>query len=215
MDWVTSPSSEIADDLMAVRMGMHHRLQTKRGAPGEERIIDWVTFDTNATWFPDADRDNAGAAIGLIDYDFQWFLGDRVSILSDGYADTFGDALQTASIGLLINRPRTGNFDLGFRAATGLFEAQVLNSTINYRMSPKWIGSVSSSIDFGPTGNIGQSIGFTRIGESLITTVGANVDESKGTVGAHFLVEPRFLPNLNITRKTGIEIPPVGAFGLE
>ena len=48
-DWVTSPSSEIVDDLAAVRLGMHHRLQTKRGAPGEEHIVDWVTFDTNVT----------------------------------------------------------------------------------------------------------------------------------------------------------------------
>jgi hypothetical protein len=214
-DWVTSPSSEIADDLLALRLGMHHRLQTKRGAPGQERIIDWLTFDANATVFPDADRDNFGQEVGLLDYDFQWFLGDRFSILSDGYADTFGDSLKTASIGLLVNRPRTGNFYVGFRGAGGLFEAYVLNTTINYRMSPKWIGSVGSSIDFGPTGNIGQYIAFTRIGESLITTVGANVDESKGTVGAHFLIEPRFLPNLQITRKTGIEIPPVGAFGLE
>jgi hypothetical protein len=29
------------------------------------------------------------------------------------------------------------------------------------------------------------------------------------------LVEPRFLPTLNVTRKTGIEVPPAGAFGLE
>jgi hypothetical protein len=214
-DWVSSPSSEIADDLLALRTGMHHRLQTKRGAPGEERIIDWVTFDADATWFPNANRDNAGAAVGLLNYDFHWFLGDRFSILSDGYADTFGDALKTASIGLLINRPRTGNFYLGFRAATGLFEADVVTATVNYRMSQKWIGSVSSSVDFGPTGNIGQNVSFTRIGESLITTVGANVDESKGTVGAHFLIEPRFLPNLQATKKTGIEIPPVGASSLE
>ena len=53
--WVTSPSTEIADDLTAVRMGMRHRLQTKRGPLGEERIIDWLTFDSNATWFPDGE----------------------------------------------------------------------------------------------------------------------------------------------------------------
>ena len=50
--WVTSPSTEIADDLAAVRLGMRHRLQTKRGPLGEERIVDWITFDSNATWFP-------------------------------------------------------------------------------------------------------------------------------------------------------------------
>ncbi len=213
-DWVTSPSSEIAEDLAALRMGMHHRLQTKHGAPGEERIVDWITFDSNATWFPNADRDNAGADVGLLDYDFRWYLGDRFSILSDGYADTFGDGLQTASIGVLVNRPARGNAYLGFRAATGLFEADVVTAAVNYRMSEKWIGSASSSVDFGPTGNIGQSVAFTRIGESLLTTVGANVDASKGTVGAMFLIEPRFLPKLNTTRKTGIEIPPAGAYGL-
>ena len=214
-DWVTSPSYEVADDLAAVRFGMHHRLQTKRGAPGEEHIVDWVTFDSNATYFPDANRDNAGSPLGLMDYDFRWHLGDRFSILSDGYADTFGDGLKTASIGVLLNRPARGNAYLGFRAATGTFTADVLTAAFNYRLNPKWIGSVTSSIDFGPTGNIGQSVAFTRIGESLITTLGANVDESKGSVGVQFLLEPRFLPSLHTTSKTGIEIPPAGAYGLE
>ncbi len=194
---------------------MHHRLQTKRGAPGEERIIDWVTFDANATWFPNDDRDNAGAAVGLLDYDFRWNIGDRTSILSDGYADTFGDGLRTASIGLLINRPTRGNFYIGFRTAEGIFVADVLSTTVNYRMTEKWIGSASSSVDFGPTGNIGQSFSATRVGESLLASLGASVDASKGSVGVHFLIEPRFLPKLQTTSKTGIEIAPAGAYGLE
>ena len=82
-------------------------------------------------------------------------------------------------------------------------------------MSPKWIGSASASIDFGDSGNIGQSFAFSRIGESLIATLGGNFDESKDNVGVSFLVEPRFLPTLNVTRRTGINIPPVGAYGLE
>jgi hypothetical protein len=214
-DFVTSPSDEIADDLIAIRTGMHHRLQTKRGAPGEEHIVDWITFDANATIFPKADRDDAGSAVGMLDYDFRWNIGDRTSILSDGYADTFGDGLRTASIGMLINRPARGNFYLGFRAADGLFVADVVSATINYRMTDKWIGSSTSSIDFGPTHYTGETFGFTRVGESLLTTLGASVDTSKGTVGVHFLVEPRFLPKLQTTSKTGIEIAPAGAYGLE
>jgi hypothetical protein len=213
--WVTSPSTEIADDLTAVRMGMRHRLQTKRGAPGTERIIDWLTFDANATWFPMENRDNAGADVGLIDYDLRWHLGDRFSILSDGAADTFGDGLRTVSIGMLLSRPERGNAYLGFRTIGGPFEAHVLSATLNYRMSAKWIGSASASVDFGDSGNIGQSVAFSRIGESLIATIGGNVDESKDNVGVSFLVEPRFLPTLNVTRRTGITIPPVGAYGLE
>ena len=142
--WVTSPSTEIADDLMAVRMGMRHRLQTKRGPLGHEHIIDWVTFDTNAVWFPDANRDNAGAEFGLIDYDLKWHIGDRFSILSDGYADTFGDGLRTVSIGMLLNRPTSGNAYLGFRTMGGIIESNIIMAALNYRMTPKWIGSAGA-----------------------------------------------------------------------
>ena len=47
------PSTEIADDLMALRMGVRHRWQTKRGAAGNQHIVDWLTLDMNATYFPD------------------------------------------------------------------------------------------------------------------------------------------------------------------
>jgi hypothetical protein len=213
--WVTSPSSEIADDLAAVRLGMRHRLQTKRGAIGEERIIDWITFDSNATVFPDDDRDNSGELLGLLDYDLRWHLGDRFSILSDGYAETFGDGLRTASLGVLLNRPMKGNAYLGVRTFGGIIDSNVVNATVNYRISPKWIGSAGASFEIGGSGNISQSLAFSRIGESLIGTLGASYDESKDNVGVSFLLEPRFLPNLSVTRKTGIEVPPAGAFGLE
>jgi lipopolysaccharide export system protein LptA len=214
-DDVTATSMELADDLTTVRLGMRQRLQTKRGAPGEERIVDWMTFDSNATWFPNPNRDNFGQDVGLIDYDWRWHIGDRFTILSDGAADTFGNGFKTVSLGGMLNRPMIGNAYLGFRAMDGPFTANLVLGSINYRMSQKWIGSASGSIDLGNTGNIGQSFSVSRIGESLIATVGANYDQSKDNIGLSFLVEPRFLPSLNVTRRTGIEIPPAGINGLE
>jgi hypothetical protein len=177
--------------------------------------VDWVTFDSNATWFPRDNHDNFGQPIGLVDFDFRWHLGDRFTILSDGAADFFGDALQTVSVGALINRPARGNVFVGFRTTNGPFEAHVLTTTLNYRMSPKWIGSASTAIDFGNGGNIGQSFAFGRLGESLNVTFGAHVDESKDNIGVSAHVEPRFLPNNSITRRTRIEVPPVGMNYLE
>jgi hypothetical protein len=214
-DDVSAASMEIADDLAAVRTGMRHRLQTKRGAPGEERIVDWITLDSNATWFPDPNRDNFGQDIGLIDYDFRWHIGDRVSILSDGAADTFGNGFKTVSLGGMVNRPQVYNAYLGFRSMDGPFQANVVIGSLNYRMGPKWIGSASGSIDLGNSGNIGQSFYVSRVGESLIATVGTSYDQSKDNVGFSFLIEPRFLPNLNVTRRTGLEVPPPGLNGLE
>ncbi len=169
----------------------------------------------NASLFPDADRDNFGQDVGLIDYDLRWHIGDRFSILSDGFADTFGDGLKTVSAGILLNRPTVGNTYLGLRSINGPVSSNVLMSSFNYRLSEKWITSASASYDFEGTGNIGQTASFTRIGESLLVTVGVNVDHSKDNFGVNFLLEPRFLPNLRVTKTTGIDIPPAGAMGLE
>ena len=213
--WVTSPSTEIADDLMALRMGMRHRWQTKRGGPGRQHIVDWLTIDSNLTYFPDPDRDNFGQEVGLFDYDVRWHLGDRFTILSDGFADFFGDGLRTVSGGVLLNRPTKVNAYIGVRSITGPIESNALLGSLNYRMSEKWISSAAGSYDFSDSGAIGQSLSITRIGESLFVTSGITFDSSKDNFGFIFAVEPRFFPGSNLTSRTGIEVPPAGAFGVE
>lgn len=213
--WVTSPSTEIADDLMALRLGMRHRWQTKRGGPGRQHIVDWLTIDSNVTYFPDPNRDNFGQEVGLFDYDVRWHLGDRFTILSDGFADFFGDGLKTASAGVLLNRPTKGNAYVGVRSIGGPIESNALLASYSYRMSEKWISSAGAAYDFSDTGNIGQSLSITRIGESLFFTSGITFDSSKDNLGFILAVEPRFFPKSNLTRRTGIEVPPAGAFGVE
>ena len=140
---VTAPVAEVADDLVALRMGMRHRWQTKRGGPGRQHLVDWLTIDMNATYFPDMDRDNFGNAIGfdhdvgLVDYDVRWHLGDRFTVLSGGAADFFGDGLRMISGGVLLNRPSRGNGYLGVLSINGPIKSNVLLGSLNYRLSPK------------------------------------------------------------------------------
>ncbi|HMP08379.1 MAG TPA: organic solvent tolerance protein OstA, partial [Lacipirellulaceae bacterium] len=213
--WVTSPSAEVVDDLMALRMGVRQRWQTKRGPAGNQHIVDWLTLDMNATYFPRADRDNFGQELGLIDYDLRWHLGDRFTVLSDGFADLFGDGLRTVSGGVLINRPTVGNAYLGVRSINGPVVSNALISRFSYRMSEKWIASAAAAFDFENTGNIGQTFSVTRIGESFNVSAGFNVDASKDNFGVGLQVEPRFIPNSRLTRTTGIDVLPAGALGLE
>ena len=213
--WVTSPSTEIADDLMLLRVGARQRWQTKRGLPGRQRIVDFMTLDTEATWYPRATRDNFGEDFGMLNYDWRWHLGDRLTLMSDGYLDTFGDGLKIFTLGGYISRPERGSAYLGFRSIEGPISSNVLHAAINYRMSHKWIGSVSTSVDFGDAGNIGQTFELTRIGESFLVSFGLRVDESRDNVGVGFSIEPRVIPLSYRGRLGGIAIPPVGAYGLE
>jgi hypothetical protein len=214
--WVTSPSAEVADDLMAFRFGAKQRWQTKRGLPGERRIIDWIVLDTNATWFPKKDTDNFGESIGLIDYDFRWFIGDRFTLLSSGIFDLFESGQQIATIGGFLNRPPRGGMYLGFHSLEGPINSQVVLASYSYRMSPKWVSAVSTAVDVGGNGNIGQTVQLTRVGESFLVSLGLNIDHYRDNVGVGFMIEPRFLPGgTTLGRAGGASIPLAGLYGLE
>ncbi len=213
-NWVTAPSTEIVDDLVLATVGLRQRWQTKRGPPGQERVIDWVVLDVEGSFFPEQDRDNFGQLFGMLNYDFRWHLGDRFTLLSDGFFDFFDSGLQTASIGGLISRPQRGNVYLGFRTMNGPFKSDVVRLAVNYRMSRKWIANAGGTIALGDTGNVSENVSFTRIGESLLVRVGVYADQSRDNVGVNFSIEPRFLSG-SLSRVGGVPISPIGAFGLE
>lgn len=213
--WVTAGSAEIADDLAAAKFGVRQRWQTKRGLPGRERIIDWITLDAETVLFPDADRDNFGSSWGLFDYDFQWHVGDRVSFVSDGYFDFFSQGLRTASFGVHLSRPEIGNLFLGYRSIEGPISSNILLASAVYRLSDKWGVRAGSAVDFGETGTIGQSLSLIYIGESFIWRFGVNADMARDNVGFLFGLEPRFLPRQRLFQPGGVAVSPAGSRWLE
>ena len=213
--FVTAPSTEIAEDQLQARFGIEQRWQTKRGLPGQQRIVDWMVLDVEGTLFGDPNRDNFGQQLGLLDYQFRWHVGDRVTVLSDGFADFFGSGLRTVSLGAVMSRPGHSTTYVGYRSIEGPFSSNIINAALTYRMSEKWIAQAGTSFDLGRTGNIGQSLGLIRIGESALVRVGFNFDESRNNVGIHFTIEPRFLPNARLSRIAGVQLPPAGVFGVE
>ena len=212
---VTSPSIEVADDLMQGRLGVHQRWQTKRGLPGRERIVDLARLDIDLFVYPDGDRDNFGEVAGPLTYDFRYHAGDRVTFLSDGYFDFFADGLRSVSAGVLTSRPGVGNVYAGIMSLEGPITSTVLQGAIDYRLNEKWIMSAGTTFDLGAVGNVGQQLAVTRIGESALVQVGIIVDEGRDNVGFQFRIEPRFIPNRKLGRLGGQLIPPPGVEGLE
>lgn len=213
--WVSSPSAELADDLIVLRTGLQQRWQTKRGLPGHEHIIDWITFNVNASFYPKPDRDNFGESMGQLDYLFRWHIGDRLTLLSDGYADPFAGGLRMMSLGGAITREDQGRLFAKFISMDGPFTSNLLVAALSYRMSEKWVGDLSGTYDFGPTGQIGERFGLTRIGESFLVRIGFYADHGRDNVGASLSIEPRFLPHNRLSRLAGLQIPPLGSEGLE
>jgi hypothetical protein len=117
--YVTAASSQIVANQLQSRFGIHQRWQTKRGVSGRERITDVVEFDVDAIYFGNPDRDNYGENFGGLNYEFRYHVGDRLTLLSDGYYDMFDRGLKATSIGTLISRPLRGDFYVGFTSSNG------------------------------------------------------------------------------------------------
>ncbi len=214
MGWVTGPT-EIAGTDTQIKLDIDQRWQTKRGIEGQQHVVDWIELDTNFEIFPDATQ-NFGSNAGLLDYDFHWFVGDRLTLVSYGGYDFFNDGQRYTSVGGFISRPPRGSLYLGFNDYQGgPISSDVFTASYTYRMSPKWLSTFGTSFDVRQQGNIGESFRLTRIGESFLFTMGMNVDVSRGNVGVSVALIPRFLGHEPSVTRGQVDIPPAGLYGLE
>ncbi len=213
--WVTSPSTEVVDDLSVFRLGAEQRWQTKRSAPGNEHILDWITFDTGINLYTNPDRDNFGTVPGMANYDFRWHVGDQTTLVSNGIFDFFNGGQSIYSVGAFLTRPPRGSFYVGYYFIEGPIQNRVVALSYTYWMSPKWVSTFGASIDLGNQGNIGESFSITRVGESLLINLGLSVDPSRNSTGVLLSIEPRFFAKSRLANVNGVIIPPAGATGLE
>jgi hypothetical protein len=182
-------SPENLDDLQFLRFNIRQRWQTKRGLPGQEHIIDWMTLNVEATYFPDGHRDNFGNAFGLLGYDYTWHVGDRTTLVSSGWADPWPDAGRIFNIGVFIDRPERLSYYAGFRHVDPINVNALILST-SYVLSPKYAITVASSYDFGDSKNLGNSVIFTRMGSDLQFSLGFRYDALRNNFGFTFEIFP-------------------------
>lgn len=180
------------DDLQVVRFGIEQRFQTKRGFPGREHIVDWITFDIGASFFPEADRDNFGHPVGLLQYDATWQIGDRTALVSDGWVDPWDMGARVFSVGLYVDRPERLQYFLGFRSIEPVGSESITAST-RYRFSQKYSVLMSSTYDFGERQSLGNMIALTRTGTDIEITLGFTYDALTQNFGFVFNVLPALM----------------------
>lgn len=215
-------TTDVQDSLQTVRLGLHQRLQTKRGPEGKRRIVDWMTFDLDTTYFPQPSRDNFGKSFGQNMYNWQWFLGDRTSLVSYGWFefweiagkpiyntniarhnDPFG--LNVITSGINLSRPPRGNIFLGYSVIdTGPLSTSALNVSTSYWMSPKWYGTYSTMYDFGNAILLNAMFSLTRVGADYLTSVGLTVDPQRQSYLFAVQVSPRLAPNVRLGSGVGL-----------
>ncbi len=220
----TSPitgSTDVQDTIETLQLGIHQRLQTHRGPDGRRRVIDYMTFDVATTYFPNAERDNFKKPFGQNTYNWEWFIGDRTSIVSTGWFEFFdiggatlfnnpdrkNDPFEFLVIntGVSMNRPPRGNIYLGYSIIdTGPIATSALNASFSYLLSPKWYTSFGTSYDFGEAILLGSSVSITRVGADFLTSVGVSIDPQRQSYQFAFELTPRLSPNIRFGSGGGV-----------
>ncbi len=200
---VSSPVMEIADSLTMLRVGMTHRWQTKRGAAGRRNIIDWITFSTHFNYYP-KEMSYYKDTIGLIDYDFNWHIGDRVTLFSSGLFDAGQESQQMVQLGISTIRPGRGSLSMAVDWLEGCISRTYLSFNASYTMSEKYAMAYTTAYDLTAERNVGHNFVFIRTGESFRILLGANYNESLENWGFTFGIEPNFFPRLAGIMQRGV-----------
>ncbi|HLJ92999.1 MAG TPA: hypothetical protein VKU02_07390 [Gemmataceae bacterium] len=169
------------------------RLQTKRGYPGQQHIVDWMTLDLSASFFPHAGRDNFGQNFGFLEYRWTWNIGDQTQLYSSGLADpATHDGTRFFSMGASFYRSDRTTVTLEYREIDPL-ESQAVNTSLTYVFSPKYAMTAVVAYDFG-TGSQFNQVTLTRIGTDLQVSAGFYYDSVFKNFGVNFEILPAILP---------------------
>lgn len=175
------------------RFQINQRLQTRRGFPGNQHIVDWMILDLYASYFPQPSRDNFGHHWAFLQYNYLWNVGDRTAFTSTGWTDPFPGGVRVLTFGGYYNRPDRTNFYLGFRLIDPL-QVRAGTLAMTYIFSPKYAATLSTTYDFGTNESFGNSLMFTRMGSDLQVSLGVSYNALQNNFNVLFNIVPNLLP---------------------
>jgi hypothetical protein len=179
------------DNINVLQMDVRQRFQTKRGYPGLEHTVDFLTFDVSASYFPDATRDNFGHPFSFLEYAAAWNVGDRTTLVSNGWFEPYDNGSRYWNAGVYLNRSDRTNIYIGYRQTDPL-NSKAVSISSNYQLSHRYFMSLGVSYDFGLQSALSNSLTLTRTGTDLTVSLGFTYTAFVNSFGFQFVV----LPNL-------------------
>jgi hypothetical protein len=201
-------ATDTLDQINELQLDLRQRLQTKRGYPGEEHIVDWMTLDLSASYFPQANRDDFGMPWAFLEYNYVWNIGDRNALVSTAWVDPVQNGAKVWTIGGYLDRPDRTSIFLGYRQIEPV-HSEAVTVSFGYVFSPKYQVSLSSTYDFGTSQSLSNSLILTRRGSDLQVSLGVTYNALQNNFGVVFEVLPVAAGNL-----TGRAMAAAGPGGL-
>ncbi len=140
---------ETIDDFYGTSIAIRQRWQTKRGAPGAWRTVDWITLDIEANFFGNqprymddigrfyANRPENSNARSHVRADFSYRISDTTVILSDANFDMNDGHLDLFNLSYAVERSPRFSYFVGYRLIEDT-NSNLVGGGINYKISTKY-----------------------------------------------------------------------------
>ena len=207
--------------LSGFSVGLTQRLQTRRGRPGERRIVDWMRFKVEAGAFSNSDNTLPadGRVFGyapeyslgrnFVNADYEWDIAEGTTFRASGNYDVSSGKLGHIGAGLSVTR------DPRFKYYVGLFNLPAVDSSVGtvgftYQINRKYSLSVFEQYDFDFDGGKGvsTSIRLTRKFPRWYGGIAFIFDQTRDDVGLYLTFWPEGVQEFRIA--TG-RLSPLGA----
>lgn len=183
-------------NINVLQMDLRQRLQTKRGYPGLEHTVDFLTFDVSASYFPDANRDNFGHPFSFLEYAGVWNVGDRTALVSNGWFEPYQNGSRYWNVGAYLNRTDRTNLYFGYRQ-TDPVNSKAVTASVGYQLSPRYFVTAATSYDFGIQQALANTLVLTRTGTDLTVSFGFTYNAFVNSFGFQFFVIPNLATSLS------------------
>ena len=199
------------------RIALNQRWQTKRGGPGRERSVDFLTLNVGANLFTNEPREpfapragnnglqdeTSGAFRGLyfqtepeaslarnsIDADALWRVSDTTAIISDGSYNLETGTLATAAVGFAAARGDRVSYYVGGRYI-GEINTSLARLALSYKLTEKYSLVLDQSIDLNEGTNRSTSLTVIRRFDRFLATVSFYFDRIDQQGGVRFGIVP-------------------------
>ncbi len=220
------PFDEIVEgvgDPDGVSIGVRQRFQTKRGAVGRQRTVDFLTFDVEAGFFNDSHRRNQSIGNeftnGFASYtrpensitqnyvnaSMLYRINDSTSLASDMNYDINDGQVDVFNLTYAVERTPRLSYLVGYRYI-GEIESNLLGLGVNYRLNEKYTLAIREQFDIEEGRTAEFDVGIIRKFPRWFVGVTFALDEVEDDFGVSISAWPEGLPSATLgnRRFTGL-----------
>ncbi|GJM23963.1 MAG: hypothetical protein DHS20C16_03780 [Phycisphaerae bacterium] len=220
------PFDEVVEgvgDTDGVSIGVRQRFQTKRGALGRQRTVDFLTFDVEAGFFNDSHRRNQvtgneftngfvsytrpenSIAQNYVNTSLLYRMNDSSTLASEMNYDLNDGQVDVFSLTYAVERSPRFSYLVGYRYI-GEIESSLLGLGMNYRLNEKYTLAVREQFDIERGQTAEFDVGIIRKFPRWFVGLTFALDEVEDDFGVSISAWPEGLPSATLgnRRFTGL-----------